>query len=65
MNSRPPEPQFLTDYYEWLKAGPPKCCHTCAFFANNGRCIEFDVYPDEHDAQQVDVCPAWKQDVPF
>jgi hypothetical protein len=65
MSIRPPEPEFLKEYYEWVKAGPPKCCHTCAFFDFKGRCIEFDVIPGVEDAAQVDQCPSWKMDVPF
>ena len=63
--TRPTEPQFLKDYFAWVEAGPPKCCHTCGHFDLKGRCIEFDVHPNEEDAAQTDVCPSWVADIPF
>lgn len=35
--SRPPEPEFLVQWREWMRAGPPKCCHTCEHYDQFGR----------------------------
>ena len=65
MTTRPPEPQFLIDYREWLKAGPPKCCHTCDHFNQSGHCLAFDMTPPEDFAATVDACDKWEQELPF
>ena len=38
MSTRPPEPEFLQQWREWLRAGTPKCCHTCEYYTNEGQC---------------------------
>jgi hypothetical protein len=63
--NRPPEPQFLIDYREWLKAGPPKCCHTCDQFNQSGHCLAFDMRPPEEFAASVDACESWEAECPF
>jgi len=63
--SRPPEPQFLIDYREWLKAGPPKCCHTCDHFNQSGKCLAFDMRPPDEFAASVDACESWEPECPF
>lgn len=65
MTTRPPEPQFLIDYREWLKAGPPKCCHTCDQFNQSGHCLAFDMRPPDEFAASVDACESWEMEVPF
>lgn len=65
MTTRPPEPQFLIDYREWLKAGPPKCCHTCDHFNQSGQCLAFDMRPPDEFAASVDACESWEPECPF
>lgn len=65
MNTRPPEPQFLIDYREWVKAGPPKCCFTCDYFNQSGNCLAFDMTPPEDFAATVDACENWEPECPF
>jgi hypothetical protein len=65
MNTRPPEPQFLIDYREWMRAGPPKCCHTCDHFTQSGNCLAFDMQPPDEFAETVGECPRWIQEIPF
>lgn len=63
--SRPPEPQILIDYRKLVKAGPPKCCHTCDNFDQSGHCLEFDMVPPEDFAATVDTCQKWVLELPF
>jgi hypothetical protein len=63
--SRPPEPQFLVDYREWIKAGPPKCCHTCEMYGTDGLCTEFFMTPPADFAAEVNACPKWEPECPF
>jgi hypothetical protein len=68
---RHPEPDFVTAYKEWLKAGPPKCCHTCDHYGQAkyndppGHCREFNMEPPEEFAATVDACASWTQELPF
>jgi hypothetical protein len=55
----------LVDYREWIKAGPPKCCHTCEMYGNDGLCTEFFMTPPAEFAAEVDACPKWECEVPF
>ena len=63
--NRPPEPQFLIDYRELVKAGPPKCCHTCDYFNKSGHCMEFDMTPPDDFASTVNSCDKWIEELPF
>jgi hypothetical protein len=65
MKTRPQEPKFLVEYREWVKAGPPKCCHTCEHFGNDGLCVEFFMTPPAEFAEALDLCPSWELEVPF
>jgi hypothetical protein len=40
-SNKPPEPEFLKQWRDWIKAGPPRCCHTCENYKEDGRCAEF------------------------
>lgn len=63
--TRPPEPQFLIDYREWLKAGPPKCCFTCDEYDESGHCRKFEMRPPDEFAASVDACESWEPECPF
>jgi len=65
MNQRPPKPEFLIQYEEWLKAGPPKCCHNCDSYSEQGHCLHFDMRPPEEFAATQDACPDWTFEIPF
>ena len=59
------EPQMVTLYKEWIKAGPPKCCHTCEMYGTDGLCTEFFMTPPAEFAAEVDACPKWEPECPF
>ncbi len=63
--SRPPEPEWLINWRELLRAWPPQCCHTCLHFDQSGRCLVFDMPPPEDFAGTVDACEQWVMEVPF
>ena len=65
MSTRPPEPEFLIQWREWMRAGPPKCCHTCDNFNKSGHCLAFDMTPPEDFASTVDACEQWIMEIPF
>ena len=62
---RPQEPEFLIQWREWDKAGPPKCCHTCEHYGVDGLCIEFFMTPPEEFAASIDACDKWERECPF
>ena len=59
------EPEVVTLYKEWVKAGPPRCCHTCEHYGTDGLCIEYWMNPPEEFAASVNACDKWQQEVPF
>ena len=63
--SRHAEPEFLVQWREWYEAGPPRCCHTCENYGNDGMCVEFFMTPPAEFAEAVGECPSWMQAVPF
>lgn len=62
---KPPEPEFLKQWRDWIKAGPPRCCHTCEHYKADGRCAEFDMVPPPEFAEIVDRCQQWQQEMPW
>jgi hypothetical protein len=56
---------MVTTYKQWLKAGPPRCCHTCEHYGNDGQCVEFFMQPPAEFAEAVGECPKWEREVPF
>ena len=65
MTTRPPEPEFLIQWREWMRAGPPKCCHTCDHFNQSGHCLAFDMRPPDDFAATPGACDQWIQELPF
>jgi len=48
-----------------MRAGPPKCCHTCEHYGVDGLCVEFFMKPPEDFAATVDECADWEMEIPF
>ena len=65
MNTRPPEPEWLIQWREWVRAWPPKCCFTCEHYDQSGHCLAFDMRPPEDFASTVDACEQWLMEIPF
>jgi hypothetical protein len=65
MVSRPPKPDFLLQYEEWLRAGPPRCCHTCDHFSADGKCFVFGIHPPMEFVNSQGQCDKWDQELPF
>lgn len=65
MSTRPPEPEFLIQWREWMRAGPPKLCHTCEHYGIDGLCTEFFMTPPEDFASSIDACDKWEREIPF
>ena len=59
------QPEIVTIYYNMLKAGPPKCCHSCEMYGTDGLCVEFFKEPPEDFAATPDACNKWVMDLPF
>ena len=65
MSTRPPEPEFLIQWREWMRAGPPKCCPTREQYDHHGLCFEFNMTPPEDFAATLDACDKWEAECPF
>ena len=64
-NKRPPEPEYVRLWREWIAKGPPRCCYTCEHYQHDGRCQKFDMTPPPEFASTVDQCGDWRQELPF
>lgn len=62
---RPPKPEFLVQYEEWMKAGPPPCCHNCDHYSADGRCFAFSMEPPAEFVNSYGKCEKWEQELPF
>lgn len=62
---RPPEPEVLKQWREWIKAGPPKVCHTCDHYTRYGNCMLYEMRPPDDFTAQVGACAGWQSDCPF
>ena len=65
MSKRPPEPDFVRAWRDWIKNGPPRCCHTCEHYSINGECVVFSTAPPPEFAEAPDECEKWEQELPF
>jgi hypothetical protein len=63
--SKLPEPDFVTKWRAWVDAGPPKCCHTCEHYMQDGRCYIYDAPPPPEFIQTTDNCDKWIHQIPF
>lgn len=59
------EPEILKKYYEAVKNGPPKFCHTCEEYADDGTCLKYDMEPPEDFARTPGKCTDWTIRIPF
>jgi hypothetical protein len=65
MSKKHETPQFVKDYWAWMQAGPPKCCHTCGHYEPDGQCYKFHMEPPEQFAATPGECTSWKPEIPF
>lgn len=63
--SRYKTPEHVKQYYETLEKGPPKCCHTCDWYKDDGECYKFKMVPPEDFASSIGQCPEWFEVIPF
>lgn len=64
-NMKPPEPDFVTAWREWVKQGPPRCCHTCQFYNNDGECDFYHMVPPPEFVSETSKCDKWIMEIPF
>lgn len=62
---RTEEPELVKKYKEVIKNGPPKCCHTCAYYNKIGECTYHRAAPPDEFTIKLNVCEAWEIDIPF
>lgn len=58
---RHPEPECVIIY----RQGPPKCCHTCDSYTQDGECERFGTEPPADFAATPGACPNWLMEIPF
>ena len=62
---RPPEPEFVRQYWQQAIQPIPRCCHTCDHYDQDGRCDSYDTTPPAEFTQQRDACHRWLEMIPF
>ena len=62
---KPKPPQFLVDYLQNVRGGPPKCCASCDHYDENGKCEKFDAVPPSEFLGTEGACDVWIEAVPF
>ena len=63
--TRPPEPEFVCQYWQQASQPMPRCCHTCEHYSKDGRCESYDMMPPAEFAAQRDSCDRWLEMIPF
>lgn len=59
-------PQHIKEYLDSAYyRSPPKCCHTCELYQDDGTCFEFGMQPPADFAQTEDQCDKWIEVIPF
>jgi hypothetical protein len=60
------KPDYLKEYEAIVKAGPPRCCHSCDYYRyDDGYCMKFKQTPPVEFVQQQDACGDWLHRIPF
>lgn len=62
---RPTPPDAVLIYREAKSMQPPRCCHTCWDFSDDGLCFKFKIAPPDEFTREIDVCEDWFPEVPF
>ena len=62
---RPKEPEYIVQWREWMRAGPPKCCHTCDHYLGNGTCHKHNMRPPDEFTQTIGACGDYECLIPF
>lgn len=65
MSERPKKPDSVVAYEEFVRKGPPRCCHTCGDYNEHGECLRFNSVPPEGFAATEGACADWVYEVPF
>jgi hypothetical protein len=59
------QPDFVSEWKRIQKIAPPKCCHTCNYYSEEGLCNLHDAEPPEEYAATLGECPDWVDEIPF
>lgn len=62
---RPPEPHWLIEARAVMDNWPPRLCHTCEHFGNDGICRQHGEAPPPEFASTLDACSEWEQEIPL
>lgn len=65
MTTRHPEPAIVTLYRTTLAAEPPRVCHTCDHYTEQGVCAEYNDTPPMEFANEPGGCALWELEIPF
>lgn len=64
-NQRTPAPERVLIYWELMKNGPPRVCHTCDHYLGNGTCHKHSLRPPDEFTTTEGVCNDWTCEIPF
>ena len=58
-------PEIVEKYNDLIKNGPPRCCHTCYEYTQDGVCEVFSSEPPKEFAETPGACDQWLFEIPF
>lgn len=62
---RPPKPPKLIEYEKLVNQGPPRYCHNCDDYNQDGYCVTFGEAPPAEFASSEGACKNWVLEIPF
>jgi len=65
MSNKPAPPPAAAEWLRYMDLPPPRCCHTCYKYQDNGVCEAFGQAPPDEFTQTLNACDQWEDIIPF
>ena len=65
MTTKPAPPPAAAEWLRNMQAHPPRCCHTCYKYQDDGTCEQFGMRPPDEFTQTMNACDQWEDMIPF
>ena len=65
MTTKPTPPPAAAEWLRYMDLPPPRCCHTCYKYQDDGTCEQFNMRPPDEFTQTLNACDQWEDIIPF
>ena len=65
MTTKPAQPPAAAEWLCYMDLPPPRCCHTCYKYQDDGTCEQFGMRPPDEFTQTLNTCDQWEDIIPF